>query len=424
MSRAQHLARIQRAFDPANPPEGRRLQVANTATELGLSITDLATAAGVSRTTLFQIVSENRWPVRSDAEEIKERLFALFLERGATDEQLRTLWHAHVAKTGRAHANPTPDADAAGAAPTAPQETDVLLPKQSLSMAARKAFGLFTNPFDAEVQSDEQMYVNSEIAFVREACWQAAIGGRFVAVVAESGGGKTTIVQDLEARIARDRKQLITIRPSVLGMEDTDTKGKTLKATDILAAVITTLDQLATVPQTLEARSKKMARLLASSIEAGFQHLLVIEEAHCLPDATLKHLKRLHELHVGRKPMLGILLVAQPELALKLDPRRAGLREVTQRCEVVQLLPLDSDLKAYLAHRAGIAGRKLDELIDDSGIEEIRRRLTVDRAGPNGQRRTTSLLYPLAVNNFMTACLNKAADLCVPLVRSGVVKEV
>ena len=300
----------------------------------------------------------------------------------------------------------------------------MLMPKQTLTPAARKAFNLFTNPFDGEVVDDSQMFCNGEIAYVREACMQAAVGGRFVAVVSESGGGKTTMLGDLESRLVRDHKPVIVIKPWVLGMEDNDTRGKTLKSADILAAVVTTLDPLATVPQTLQARSNKARDLLAKSAEAGYSHLLVIEEAHSLPEATLKHLKRLHEMRLGRKPLLGILLLGQTELALKLDPRRASLREVTQRCEVVQLLPLDGDLQAYLAHRAQAAGRRLDEFMDASGVDEIRARLTITRPMPGGKTSATSLLYPLAVNNLMTAALNVAADLGVPTVNRDVVRGV
>ena len=280
------------------------------------------------------------------------------------------------------------------------------------------------NPFDGEVVEDAQMFNSDEIRYVREACMQAATAASFVAICGESGAGKTTIQADLESRIQRERKQVIVIRPSVLGMEDNDRKGRVLKSADILAAIITTLDPLAVVPNTMEARSKRVERLLTRSVEAGFQHLVLIEEAHCLPDATLKHLKRLHELKMGRKPMLGILLLAQPELQLKLDPKRAQLREVTQRCEVVQLLPLDADLKAYLVHRAGVVGRQLAEFIDDGGVEEIRARLTVTRPGAGGKSRVTSLLYPLAVNNMVTAALNCAAELGVPLVTRDVVRAV
>lgn len=411
--------------DVANPKIGQRLELGVVAARLGVSMAEMAYAAALGRTTMFMIATENRWPKRGDPEPIRAALRELLCERGADDDELACLFHAHVARRANVSSRRTSGTTATPATQQPnPEETDMLLPKQTLSPAARKAFSLFTNPFDGEVMEDAQMFQNGEIAFVREACMQAAIGGRFVAVVSESGGGKTTILGDLESRIERDKRPVIVIKPWVLGMEDTDTKGKTLKSADILAAIVTTLDPLATMPQTLQARSNKARDLMSKSAEAGFSHLLVIEEAHSMPEATLKHLKRLHEMRLGRKPLLGILLLGQSELALKLDPRRANLREVTQRCELVHLLPLDGDLQAYLAHRAKVIDRSLPEFIDASGIDELRNRLTITRPGSGGKQRTTSLLYPLAVNNLVTAALNQAAELGAPIVNRDVVRAV
>ena len=422
-------------IDPAHPPEGTKLWLGVYAAQLKITVTEMAEAAGISRTAVARLFC-NEWPVKTPAAPIRTALMDLFAARGASDEQLLLLFCAHLngARRGLDDYLGAPQAARRGARvsalrlpkPPPPQEESepMLLPKQTLGPAARRAFALFSNPFEGDVVNDEDMFCNSEIAYVREACMQAAINSRFVAVVSESGGGKTTIATDLEARILRDRKPVIVIRPSVLGMEDTSSAGQRLKSADILAAVVTTLDPLATPKQTLEARSKQAREKLTTSVEAGFQHLLLIEEAHSMPDATLKHLKRLHELKLGRRPLLGILLIAQPELKLKLSPSRAHLREVTQRCEIVELLALDADLKPYLAHRAQAAGAELAKLIDDSGIDELRRRLTIERPGPNGQRRATSLLYPLAVNNMMTAALNMAAEIGAPLVTREVVRAV
>ena len=121
-------------------------------------------------------------------------------------------------------------------------------------------------------------------------------------------------------------------------------------------------------------------------------------------------------------PLLGILLLSQPELLSKLDTRRASLREVAQRCEVVQVLPLDDDVPDYLAHRAGCAGRQLGEFIDAAGLAALRLRLTVKRADQAGRKVSTSLAYPLAVNNMLTACLNVAAEIGAPMVTADIVK--
>lgn len=380
----------------------------------GISQSQIERCTGMSRRAVGRWLMTGIYPARLDAtarHAIDQTVQAMFAAAGiSADAFLQAM--DHTARTHKTHAT------------TTTEEIKMLMSKQTLSAAARKAFKLFSNPFDGEVVDDAQMFSSHEIAYVRQACLEAATGGRFVALVGESGAGKTTILGDLEARLHRDRKPVVLIKPYVLAMEDNDTKGKTLKSADILASIISTLDPRAPMRITLQGRAKQAQDLLTASAEAGHQHLLVIEEAHSMPDATIKHLKRIHEMRLGRKPLLGILLIGQTELAVRLDPKRAHLREVTQRCEMVQLMPLDSDLMPYLKHRAEAAGRQLAEFVDERGMEEIRARLTVQRPGPGGKTVPTSLVYPLAVNNMITAALNVAADLGVPVVTRDVVRSV
>lgn len=416
--------------DVANPPAGTRLELTSICAFLEVTLQQLADAAGISRSSMSRIATSNDWPSTHDAGAIKVAVLQLLADSGATPDMLACAFHAHVSNrapwTHRARAislaratphTPTPDDD----------EDTMLLPKQTLTPEARRAFKLFANPFDGEVQTDAQMFRGDEVEYVREACWQCAQTASFVAVVGESGAGKTTILGDLEARIESQAQHCITFRPSVLGMEDNDTKGKTLKSTDILHSIIATLDPVATIPQTLQARTDKAAKMLQASAQAGNAHLLVIEEAHSLPDATLKHLKRLHEMRAGRRPLMGILLLAHPELKLRLDAGLRGghLREVAQRCEIVQLLPLDSELGSYLKHRARAAGREITEFIAPEGIEALRQKLTRTTAAQGSKGgRVISLCYPLAVNNLITRCLNEAAALGVPVINRDVVMAV
>ncbi|MGK2899987.1 MAG: ExeA family protein, partial [Burkholderiaceae bacterium] len=339
--------KIQPSMNRADPPEGVRLDLLSIAQERKISLVDMGAVAGISRTAVYQIGAENRWPVKTEPHLIRAAIRKLFEDNGASDEQLASLFCAHVKR--RTHAQrsggaPVPKAEREQAPPTNDDEvTDMLPTKQTLSSPASKAFRVFANPFDGDVIDDAQMFTSGEVAFAREACLQAATGGRFVALVGESGAGKTTVLADLEARIEKDKRPVIVIRPSVLGMEGNDTTGKAVKASELLMAIVQTLNPLATVRQTLQGRTKQVERLLADSCEAGNKHLLLIEEAHCLPAATLKHLKRMNELKLGRTPMLGILLVAQPELKDILRHQASYLREVIQRLEVVDLLPLDND---------------------------------------------------------------------------------
>lgn len=424
MNREARMKLDRKAGDPANPAPGVRLMLGTVATRLGVTVAELAREADISRTSMGRVLM-NDWPVKADREAMKAGLHAFLAERGATADELATLFHAYrrggpMRPTGPDERAPElPTYHPGAPSPTALDEDEaMLLPKQSLTPQARRQFKLFTNPFDGEVTSDESMFVGDDIAYCREAVWQCAQNGGFVALVGESGAGKTTLLQDLEARLERETGGVIVIRPGVLGMEGNDTKGKAIKSADILHAVITRLDANAAVPQTLQARTVKAAKLLTASAQVGNTHLLVVEEAHSMPDATLKHLKRLHEMRLGRRPLLGILLLAQPELKTVLSEglRTGSLREVAQRCEIVELLPLDGALKQYLERRASAASVDLARLIDDEAIEQLRTRLTFKKHGS-----AISMCYPLAVNNLVTRALNAAADLGAPKVTKAVV---
>jgi len=416
---------VARNIGPIAKP-GKALELGRTALRYGLSLNDMGDAAGISKTAMWQITGSNVWPKTTPEHEIRMAIEALFVARGATADELAGLWWSAGARR-----QGTQPVDAYGRdrnrspIPSKPEEraTDMLLAKQSLTYEASKAFALFTNPYDGEVTSAAELFQNGELRFVREAMWQAGKNGRFVAIVGESGSGKTTLLGDLEDRIQHDRAPVVIVRPSVLSMTETISAGRLLKAGDIIAAIILTIDPQTTLPASHEARTRKMLRMVEESAKVGNSHLLVIEEAHALPVATAKALKRLHEVcRIGRKPALGILLLGQPELRSKLSERRADMREVVQRCEVVELPPLDGDLRSYLAHRAKAVGRDLAELINEQGVEEIRARLTI--SSHDKHAAPISLLYPLAINNLMTAALNAAAAIGVPVVDRDVVRAV
>jgi type II secretory pathway predicted ATPase ExeA len=397
-----------------------------TAEKLDIGLREIAQCMGVSLGSASNYVNSGTLPTKCQRTTVEAKLRTLCDARGASVRQMARLFKAHldlrrvaikpVAKPVPARKMASTEVPAIAYPPThyhsKKEDDDMLLPKQTLTQEARAAFGFFTNPFDGEVTKADEMYQNTEFRFCREACWQAATHSRFVAIVGESGSGKTTLLGDTEERIETERKPIILIKPSVLGMEGSDKTGKTLKASGIMDAIIYTLDPACTPRQTMEAKTRQLQRMLEDSAKSGNNHLLVIEEAHALPVVTLKHLKRLHELRMGRKPMLGILLLGQTELRAKLNPARHDVREVAQRCEVVSLEPLDADLGAYLSLRLQRSGKKLDEVMDRDAVDAVRARLTHDGKDLRGTSTgPTSMVYPLAVNNFMTAALNMASEL-------------
>lgn len=367
--------------------------------ERGITIKAMAVAVGTSRPLLSQIVNRGLQPV----DDLGERIAAFLTQHGITDAQKKA--------PGRSNAR--------GPVSQQPDEKDenMLLRKQSLTHATRQHFGLARDPF-VECREQADVFLTSpDVRYVRESMWSTVRHGGFLAVVGESGSGKTTLREELMERLARDEPAVVVAQPYVLAMEERDSVGKTLRSHHIAECILHAVAPMARLKSSPQARFRQLHEALRDSARSGMRHVLIIEEAHCLPIPTLKHLKRYLELKDGMRALLAIVLIGQPELAMKLDERNPQVREVAQRAEIVTLPPLDQHLGDYLRHRFARVGASLVDVIDEGGLEALRARLT-----PTGrQQRGGSLLYPLAVHNALAAAMNAAASLGAPQVTRDIV---
>lgn len=380
----------------------------------GIAQAELARRLQLSRSALNNLLNKGEYPKKRERLALEQDIAAALLERSVPI-------HPALFEVTPSQLQPAEGRSTNATNTAATEELNMLLRKQTLTPQARKHFSLFRDPFaEGSMQESADVFLTSDSRYVRESLWSAARFGGFAAVVGESGAGKSTLRRDLLERIVRENEQVIVIEPYVLGMEDNDRKGKTLKAASIAEAIIQTISPLERPKSSPEARYRQLHRILRDSSRAGNRHLLVIEEAHGLPLPTLKHLKRFWELEDGFRKLLGIVLIGQPELRMKLSETNPEVREVTQRIELIELQPLDTELENYLKFKFSRIGIDLAKIIDAEGIEAMRKRLVVSA----GKRGTVSLLYPLAVNNFLTAAMNLAAGLGVPVVDADVVKEV
>ena len=307
---------------------------------------------------------------------------------------------------------------------------DMLLRKQTLTPAAKKQFALFRDPFIDDVQAADDVFLTPDNRYVREAMWTTAKFGGLLAVVGESGAGKSTLRRDFIDRIQREQISMIVCEPYVLAMEESDIKGKTLKSTQIAESIISAVNPLEKPKRSAEARFRQLHQLLKDSNRSGNRHVLIIEEAHCLPTATLKHLKRFFELEDGFKKLLAIILIGQPELKMKLSDKNVEVREVVQRCEVAELAPLDNHLEEFLKFKFERVASDVSKVFEAGAIDALRAKLTFNQPAPTRSSRayvsntTTSLLYPLAVANVVTAAMNMAASIGAPMVNADIIKEV
>ena len=380
----------------------------------------------LSRTALNQILNHSYFPRNTTPEAIKSQIEAALLARGIPAESLAGIWEEEgddryrgVFPIGSHVGKPAPKPPGFGKNRVAAIRTEPDFKKleiQMLSPLAKRHFKLFRDPFQNDVNEPADVYQSDSQRYVTEAMLQTALLGGITAVIGESGSGKTTLRKLLQHRIANERQQIRVIFPHTLDKSKLGTGA-------ICTAIIKDLEPETTVRSSLEAQARQVKDVLLRSSRAGFKHVLMIEEAHDLSVQTLKYLKRFYEIESddGFGKVLAIVLVAQPEMRVKLDAGRYPMaREFINRCEIATLEPLHQHVGAYLKHKFSRCGITAESVFDDGAYEAIRARWT--KVDPE-TRQVRTQLYPLIVNNTATRAMNRAAELGLPLVTADLIKE-
>jgi len=366
----------------------------------------VADAVGISPAALSSIVTRGEWPKRG-TEEVRSRLLDCLMACGVSKAAaLAALNETKPGKPG-----------------TESMEDDtMLMRKQTLTPQAKRQFSLVRNPFSDDLNGPDDVWLSGDLRYVRETMRDAALRqGTLLAVIGESGSGKTTLRKDLLHRIDADRLPIIIIEPYVLASEDNDKQGKTLKSIHLSEAILATVAPHAKCMSSPEARFRQVHNVLRDSAKAGNRHCMIIEEAHSLSHATIKHLKRFLELEHGFSKLLSVILIGQTELRTKLGEADSTVREVVQRCEVVDINPLGNDLPAYVAHKFQRAGVDMAMVIADDALKALADKLS----GPRSKGgRAVSLVYPLAVNNALVASINMAAHIGEARVTADVINSI
>ena len=368
----------------------------------------LARKIGISAPALNQYINQGMVP-KTNWDRTRERLL---------DElESPVMSRRHI--EGLLNVIERPEGQEAAADDAAKEDAPMILRKQSFTSDTRRHFRLVRNPFD-DPQSSADVYLSEDSRYVRESMYDAAVNGGFLAVIGESGSGKTTLKDEFLGRMATEKKEVKIFEPYVLAMAQNDQNGKALRSQHIAESILDGLLTQRSMRSSPEVRFRKMHSALVESSRAGHTHVLLIEEAHDLPLYTLKGLKRYLELKDGMKRLLSIILIAQPELDLKMNNAGAFLREVAQRCEVVHLPPV-RNLGEFLSFRFKRAGLDSAAIFAPDAFEALQQRLML---APDQKGRRACLNYPLAIANFTIAALNLATQVGEKLVTADVVRQV
>nr|VFK46618.1 MAG: Type II secretory pathway, component ExeA (predicted ATPase) [Candidatus Kentron sp. TC] len=317
---------------------------------------------------------------------------------------------------------PPREIEAAMAAPNTPKkDRQMILRKQYIEPNARRHFNIFDkfrDPLGSRPRKSEDIFLNDRMRMIREQMFLTAMDGGFDAVIGESGAGKSTLRRDLVQRLMNEKARVI--EPYVVGMEETERKGKLLRADHIAEAILRELAPKIPARRSTEAQFANAHRELKNSSIAGYANALIIEEAHAIPIPTLKHLKRYLDLDNGHRDLISIILIGQQELLLKLSHVEPAVREVVGRCRVLKIEPLGSDLHAYIDFKCRLMGKRAGDILDDGAISFIRERMTFPE---EGRYFMPSLLYPLAIDNLIAKTMNIAAALKVKPATADQVRE-
>ncbi len=104
---------------------------------------------------------------------------------------------------------------------------------------------------------------------------------------------------------------------------------------------------------------------------SGKRVVLVLDEAHQLPEKTLEALRLLTNLETEKFKLLQVVLFGQPELDRRLS--QPSMRQLQQRVAFsASLKPLDRPAtEAYINHRLRVAGCPVEPLFTGSAVNAI-----------------------------------------------------
>lgn len=204
----------------------------------------------------------------------------------------------------------------------------------------KEFFGLSRIPFRNTPDPDFYFDSRSHREALARMVYGIDEGKGFILVTGDVGAGKTMLVQALKRELD-GRHILIEIANPWVTAEEVE--GAIRQRVDMQAP-----DDSAT----LEGLKQRLATLA----DAGTRVVLIIDEAHQLPERTLEGIRLLSNMETSKEKLLLIVLLGQEELASMLS--RYSMRQVQQRIALSYHLQRfdEKETTEYIQHRLRVAG--------------------------------------------------------------------
>jgi general secretion pathway protein A len=207
----------------------------------------------------------------------------------------------------------------------------------------QKYFGFVTNPF--ELSPDPSFFFSSEKSVDALAAISYAISRRkgFIVMTGEVGTGKTLLLRCLLELWEREQIRFAYFI------------GPKLSTMDFLQYMTVELEIRVPNP-TKGTLLRALYGFLLAQFERDLTTILIIDEAHQIPQGVLEEIRLLANFETAQQKLLQVLLVGQPELDKKLDSieLRSLKQRIAVRCQLEPLRP--EETLRYIQRRLELAG--------------------------------------------------------------------
>ena len=213
-----------------------------------------------------------------------------------------------------------------------------------MSDRVQQAFGLAHQPFDKDIPAD-LLWMDQGRQQALDRLVTTVDHHQHAIVLGESGAGKTCVQRALNEQLSPVHYRVQYVVHVTLGPRDFYRQ----------LCYALGIEPKATPAAMFEALQREC---ISAAAEHRLHSVLVLDEAHLIPDATLGHLHLLTNFRWDKEPLLSLVLVGLPELhdRMRLGVHRSLLTRIHTKVEISPGSP--EMTAAYVRKRLEDAGAK------------------------------------------------------------------